>query len=196
MCLYALWWFLCLEMGSVNNAVWSPGGVLAQTHEPDAPAGEQNLLLITFQMQTQEGVVPSSESSHFLSGILWPRLSKYASPALYQDHTVVKFGSLWRWKAWRKMNGVQCSASQFLLQYIKCVFFTAYGFSFHFRGERSCSEADVCARVWWAPWICQLCVFLLFSLHCHSFLPSFCFSFIISLLNHPPPSRLPSLLDR
>lgn len=104
-------------------------------------------------------------------------------PALNRDHTVVNFGSLWRWKGWRKMNGVQCSASQFLLQYIKCVFFTAYGFSFHSRGECSCSEDDICARVWWAPWICQLCVFLSFSLRCHSFL---CFSFIISLLNQVP----------
>jgi len=87
------------------------------------------------------------------------------------------------------MNGLRCSASQFLLQYIKCVFFTAYGFSFHSRGERSCSEADVCARVWWAPWICQLSVFLLFSLRCHSFLSLFCFSFI-SLLNHSLVSSL------
>lgn len=29
------------------------------------------------------------------------------------------------------MNGVRCSAGQLLLQYIKCVFFTADGFSFH-----------------------------------------------------------------
>lgn len=51
----------------------------------------------------------------------------------------------------------ECSVKPvpFTVQYIKCVFFplfffTAYGFSFHDRGERWCSEDSVCARVGWA----------------------------------------------
>lgn len=71
----------------------------------------------------------------------------------------------------------ECSVKPvpFTVQYIKCVFFpplfffTAYGFSFHNRGERSCSEDDVCARVGWALRIDQLYVFLMFPLRGHSF---------------------------
>lgn len=70
----------------------------------------------------------------------------------------------------------ECSVKPvpFTVQYIKCVFFpplfffTAYGFSFHNRGERSCSEDDVCARVGWALRIDQLYVFLMFPLRGHS----------------------------
>lgn len=107
--------------------------------------------------------------------------------------TVVNFGLLWRWKGWRKMNGVRRSASQFLLQYIKCVFSTAYGFSFHSRGERSCSEAGAGARVWWTPWFCQLS--LSFSRSPSRVIPlrSFWFSFIITLL-HPLSLSSPCLL--
>lgn len=42
-----------------------------------------------------------------------------------------------------------------------CVFYRLWLFFFHFRG--SCSEAHVCARVWWTPWIC-LCLSLIFPL--------------------------------
>lgn len=143
------------------------------------------------KMWPQEGVVSSSVT--FLSGILLA-----SALGVCQRCTgitlLLSLGPCEDEKAWRKMNGVRCSASQFLLQYIKCVFFTAYGFSFHYRGECSCSEADVCARVWWAPWICQLCVFLSFSLPPLSFLSPLALFLIYYLLSRshtaPPPLSL------
>lgn len=58
-------------------------------------------------------------------------------------------------------------------------------------------EADVYARVWWAPTICQLCVFLSFSRRCHSCPSLFCFSFSsafsLSALSSPPLACFPSL---
>lgn len=115
-------------------------------------------------------------------------------PGPYQDNTVVKCGSVWRWKGWRKMNGVPCSARQFLLQYIKCVFFTAYGFfPLLLQGW---------AFVFWGWCLCQgvvgpmnlstLCLSLIFSLLWFLSPPPslFCLSFIFlsakSRLSPPP----------
>jgi len=84
------------------------------------------------------------------------------------------------------MNGGRCSASQFLLQYIKCVFFYRLWFFLPLRGERSCSEADVCARVWWPHEYVNSTSFSHFLPAVIPFPPRLCFSFIISLLNQPP----------
>lgn len=83
----------------------------------------------------------------------------------------------------------ECSVKPvpFTVQYIKCVFFpplfffTAYGFSFHDRGERWCSEDSVCARVGWALPIYHFTSCSCFADH---HLPSLASRFIFS-----PPAR-------
>lgn len=82
----------------------------------------------------------------------------------------------------------ECSVKPvpFTVQYIKCVFFfplfsfTAYGFSFHYRGERSCSEDSVCARVGWALQIYHFISFSYFAF-ADIHLPSFTSRFILFL---------------
>lgn len=119
--------------------------------------------------------------TNVLSGILWLHLSECSRITLFN------FGSLWRWKGWTKMNAVKCSASQFLLLYVKSVPHRR-GFFLPLQVWVFVFEADVYVRVWWAPTICHLCVFLSFSLCCHSCPSLFCFSFISTLhCQHCPP---------
>lgn len=81
----------------------------------------------------------------------------------------------------------ECSVKPvpFTVQYIKCVFFplfffTAYGFSFHDRGERWCSEDSVCARVGWA--LLHIYHFTSCSCFADNHLPSLASKFIFSPL--------------